>query len=76
MGHIIIEVDEITDIAYNSFSGEKKKQLNLAIQILLKKTANLEFQTEYKNLLNKIGFESISNGLTSDILDELLKDNG
>jgi hypothetical protein len=75
MQRIIIEVDDAVGKAYKEFSPEGKKQFNLAISLLLKKVANQNTHSDYRKLLDDIGNEAIKNGLTTEILDELLKAN-
>lgn len=73
MERIVIEVDDTVGKTYKEFSPESKKQFNLAISLLLKKVANQNTISDYRKLLDEMGNEANKNGLTPEILDELLK---
>lgn len=73
MERIIFEVDEGAKKAYNNLSLNNKKQLQLAVNIWLKKRANDEDFANYQNFLDIMGSEAEKNGLTPEILDGLLK---
>lgn len=73
MGRIVIEVDDKAGDAYRNFSAENKNQFALAVNILLKKAANQDTLPDYRELLDSMGEEAEKNGLTAEILDELLK---
>jgi hypothetical protein len=73
MEQIIIEVDGDVAKAYKKFSAESKRQFNLAVNLLLKKTANDASLPNYKKMLDTMGEEAVAKGLTPDILDALLK---
>ncbi len=73
MGRIVIEVDDTAGEAYKNFSAESKNQFTLAVDLLLKKAANLGTSSDYRRLLDRMGEEAEKNGLTPEVLDELLK---
>jgi hypothetical protein len=76
MEKIIIEVDKVSENAYNQMSPETKKEFNLAINLLLKKSGNKSNFQEYLSFLDEIASEAEENGLTEAKLQEVLEDNG
>lgn len=75
MERIILEVDDQVGKVYNSLSAEKQQQLSEAISMLLKKAANDATAMEYKKLLDEFGAKAVSNGITAEILESLMKEN-
>lgn len=71
----MINVDESTGKIYRQLSADKQLQLSEAISLLLKKAANDATETNYGRLLDEFGKQAIANGLTPELLDELLKTN-
>jgi secreted protein with Ig-like and vWFA domain len=72
MEKIVLEVDDATGKVYRNFSPENKKKFNLAVNIVLKKAINDAGAVNYKKMLDEIGTEAVSNGLTPEILNGLL----
>ncbi len=68
----MLEVDDATGKAYQKFSPENKQQFNQLVSIMLKKAINAESAVDYKNFLDEIGAEAEKNGLTPEILNDLL----
>ena len=54
-------------------SGDKQQQISDAVNLLLKKAANDATAADYRNMLDEFGNKAVANGLTPEILDELLK---
>jgi len=75
MERIVFEVDEGAKKAYKSLSSDNKKQLQTAVNVWLKKRANDENFDAYQDFLDGIGAKAVENGLTPEILDQLLKTN-
>ena len=73
MERIVIEVDDMAGKTYKNFSAEDKSQFSMAVNLLLKKAANQNIIDDYRKLLDSMGEEAEKNGLTAEILDELLK---
>ena len=73
MERIVLEVDDATGKGYQSFSPESKKKFNLTISLLLKKMVNDADLDNYKQFLDEVGRTAESNGLTPEILEELLR---
>jgi len=73
MERIVLEVDDATGEGYRSFSPENKKDFNLTMSLLLKKMVNDRDMDNYKKFLDKVGRKAESNGLTPEILAELLR---
>ena len=73
MERIVIEVDDMAGKTYKNFSAEDKSQFSMAINLLLKKAANQNTIDDYRKLLDSMGEEAEKNGLTVEVLDELLK---
>jgi hypothetical protein len=72
MERIVLNVDDASGLAYKNFSEEYKKQFNTAVNLLLKKIANSNSISNYKQMLDDMGKEAEANGLNQDVLDELL----
>jgi len=70
-----LEVDDAVGKIYRSFSPESKQQFNQTISLMLKKAVNDATFAEYSKLLDDISNEALKNGLTPEILEELLASN-
>lgn len=75
MGNIIIEIDSATAEEYNKFSQETRNRFGETVAIALKKIINDASQASYKEFLDAISEEAQRNGLTEDILNELMREN-
>ena len=75
MERIVLEVDESVGNVYRQFSLQSKKQFNQAVSLMLKKAANGATFSNYMTFLDSIGNKVVANGLTPEILEELLKEN-
>ena len=71
---ITLDVDEITDIAYQNLSVENRQRLNNDICSLLKNTIANVRALRLKKLLDEIAKESGGKELNAEILSELLRD--
>jgi hypothetical protein len=72
MERTIVEVDDFSDKVFRNFTPENKKQFNLAVSLMQKKAINDAGISNYKKLLDAIGNETSGNGLTPEILEEIL----
>ncbi len=75
MGKIVIEIDNPTAEEFKKFSPEIRSRFGEAVAIALKKIINDATKVSYKNFLDAISDEAQKNGLTEDILSDLLKAN-
>lgn len=73
MERIVIQVDENAGKIYRQLSINQQQQISDAVNLLLKKAANDATDASYKILLDEFGNQAIANGLTSEILEELLR---
>lgn len=73
MERIVINVDDGTGKIYRQLSADKQLKISEALTLLLKKAANDATETGYGILLDEFGKQAIANGLTPEILEELLK---
>jgi hypothetical protein len=73
MERIVIQVDESAGKIYYQLSPVKQQQISDAVNLLLKKVANDATATEYKKVLDEFGTKAIANGLTQEILEDLLR---
>jgi hypothetical protein len=73
MEHIVIEVDEPTAMAFGKFSPETKNRFNETVTIALKKMINDVTANSHKSFLDSLSAEAEKNGLTEEILNDLLK---
>lgn len=76
MERIVIQVDEGIGKIYHQLSVDRQLQIAEAISLLLKKAANDATEKNYQVLLNEFGQQAIANGLTPEILNNLLKKDG
>jgi hypothetical protein len=72
MERIVLEVDDTVGKMYRSFSPESKRQFDQTVSLMIKKAVNDATFAEYSKLLDDIGREAITNGLTPEILEALL----
>ena len=72
MDRIVLEVDDTVGKIYRNFSAESKRQFNQTISLMVKKAVNDATFSEYSKLLDDVGDEAVKNGLTSELLAELL----
>ena len=72
MERIVLEVDDSTGKAYKNFNTATRQKFNTIISEFLKKAINDAENKDYQKMLDEIGFEAASNGLTPEILHELL----
>ena len=73
MERIVLEVDDATGKAYQRFSVKAKDEFNRVISLFLKKAINDADSNNYKKFLDEISHEAEANGLTPEILSELLR---
>ena len=75
MERIVLEVDDATGKAYRKFSDETKQSFNRTISAFLKKAINDSGSADYQKMLDNMGDEAVNNGLTPEILKDLLHNN-
>lgn len=75
MEQIVIDVDEATAEEFNKFSPQTRSRFSETVTIALKKIINDATNDSYKNFLDEISDEAQRNGLTEDILNDLLNAN-
>ena len=73
MDRIILEVDDIAIKKWRYFSKDTKDELTSTFNQLVKK-ADDNSKADFKALLDDIGREAESNGLTEEILNKLLRE--
>jgi len=73
MERIVIQVDDSSGRIYHQLSSDKQRQISEAVNILLKKVDNDATAVDYRNVLDEFGNKALTNGLTPEILEELLK---
>ena len=73
MERIVLEVDDATGKAYQQFSMKAKDEFNRVINLFLKKAINDADLNNYKKFLDEMSREAQANGLTPEILAELLR---
>ena len=75
MERIVIEVDETTATAFGKFSPKTKSRFNESVSIALKKMINSATAGSHKKFLDDLSAEAERNGLTEEILNDLLRDD-
>ena len=73
MENIVIEIDNSTAEEFKKFSPETRSRFGETVAIALKKIINDATDENYKKFLDAISDEAQRNGLTEDILNDLLK---
>jgi len=73
MEKIVIEIDEPTAKEFRKFSPETRNRFNMAVSVALKKMINDATTDDHMRFLDAIGEEARKNGLTEEILNDLLK---
>ena len=73
MEKIVIEIDSPTAEEFKKFSPETWSRFGETVAIDLKKIINDATGEHYKHFLDAISDEAQKNGLTEDILNDLLK---
>ncbi len=74
MERIVIEVDEATAKKWEDVSPEMKGQLEKNIEKQIEILSRGIKEDEFMALLDKISDEAVKNGLTEEILEELLNE--
>lgn len=75
MERIVFEVDGSVATTFYSIDEEKRKMINDTVNLWLKKITNDMSFKNYSQLLDDLSDEAEKNGLTPEILEELLKDD-
>ena len=75
MNRIIIEVDEQVAKAFMQAGKQRQKSISSVINGWLKKVVNASSLSQYKQMLDTMSDEAAKNGLTSEKLEQLLKEN-
>lgn len=75
MTRIVLEVDDTVGKIYSGFSDKNRQRFTEAISLMVKKAANDANFDEYSRLLDDTSNEAAKNGLTPEILAELLASN-
>ncbi len=73
MERIVIQVDERAGKIFRKLSFDKQQQISDVVSMWLKRAANDATAADYRKQLDEFGSKAIANGLTPEILDELLK---
>lgn len=73
MERIVIEVDKPTATAFGKFSPETKSRFNATVALTLKKMINDATAENHKRFLDELSDEAQKNGLTEEILNDLMK---
>ncbi|HXR84416.1 MAG TPA: hypothetical protein VN722_08920 [Hanamia sp.] len=73
MEKIVIEIDDPTAKEFKKLSPETQSRFGETVSVALKKIINDATAENYKHFLDSISEEAQKNGLTEDILNELLK---
>lgn len=69
----MIQVDDSAGKIYRQLSADKQLLISDALSLVLKKAGNDSSDVEYRKLLDEFGQQAIANGLTPEILEDLLK---
>jgi hypothetical protein len=72
MSRIVIEVDEQVAKAFLNAGKARQGKMNEAINAMLKKIVNDASSGNYKQMLDQISDEAEKEGLTQELLNELL----
>lgn len=71
---IVLPIDEATAEAYNAASSEEKQKVQLLFRMLLREIT-LNSTVSLKQIMDEIGRNAESRGLTLEILEDILNDD-
>ncbi len=74
MERIVIEVDETTAKQWRKTSPEIKSQLEKSFEKQIEMVSQRDKEAQFEKLLNKARKEAANNGLTEEILQQLLNE--
>ena len=72
MERIVLEVDDSVGKIYRGLNAASRQKLNQAVSLMLKKAVNDMTFAKYSKLLDDTGNEAMKNGLTPELLEQLL----
>ena len=75
MTRIVLEVDDTAGKVYEGLSRESKTRFNQTVNLMIKKAVNDATFADYSRLMDDNGSETLTNGLTPEILEALLASN-
>ncbi len=75
MSRILIEVDSQVADAFLKVSSDKRIRITNTINNYLKKVFLSNNQADYKKLMDQLSEEARSNGLTEELLKDILESN-
>jgi hypothetical protein len=75
MERIVLEVDDQTAKAWRNTSAKLREQIGKNLELVLNDSLNKSKEANFELLLQEIRIEAAKNGLTEEILAQLLNDN-
>lgn len=75
MERIVLEVDDQTAKAWRNTSAKLRQQIGKNLELVLNDSLNKSKEANFELLLQEIRIEAAKNGLTEEILAQLLNDN-
>jgi len=74
MERIVLEVDDQTAKAWRNTSAKLREQIGKNLELVLNDSLNKSKEANFELLLQEIRIEAAKNGLTEEILAQLLND--
>jgi len=75
MERIVLEVDDQTAKAWRNTSAKLREQIGKNLELVLNDSLTKSKEANFELLLQEIRLEAAKNGLTEEILAQLLNDN-
>jgi len=75
MERMVLEVDDQTAKAWRNTSAKLREQIGKNLELVLNDSLNKSKEANFELLLQEIRIEAAKNGLTEEILAQLLNDN-
>jgi hypothetical protein len=75
MERIVLEVDDQTAKAWRNTSAKLREQIGKNLELVLNDSLNKSKEANFELLLQELRIEAAKNGLTEEILAQLLNDN-
>ena len=75
MERIVLEVDDQTAKAWRNTSAKLREQIGKNLELVLNDSLTKSKEANFELLLQEIRIEAAKNGLTEEILAQLLNDN-
>ncbi len=74
MGRIVVDIDDQLASAWQTTSTQKKEEAIRYFQLIVKRILNEDIKKDFDQLMKELRDDAKVNGLTPEILEELLNE--